>query len=205
MASFNGTIYLTTNLVNNKVYVGQTTTNDSSYIGSGRFIKKAIEKYGKSNFLKIVLLSNIASLEELNLWEMFYINLFGSRNSKIGYNSRPGGSRSRFNHTLEAIEKIKVRSGQEDNRLRIREIQKLAAIKRKGCSQSEQSKIKMIVTKFGKLKEIEIYKNGELVETCSMSTEASKITGVKSSAIRNNLSGLSKSAGGYVFKYKNID
>lgn len=204
MASFTGTIYLTINLVNNKVYVGQTTTNDCSYIGSGRFIKKAIKKYGKSNFLKIVLLSNIDSIEQLNLWETFYINLFGSRNSKIGYNVRPGGSRSKFKHSKEAIEKIKIRSNQEDNKLRIKEIQKIAATKRTGSHHSQESKRKIIVTKFGAIKQIEIYKNGELIETCNMSTEASNITGIKPSAIRNNLSGLSKSAGGYVFKYKNV-
>lgn len=205
MASFTGTIYLTTNLINGKIYIGQTTTNCKSYIGSGRFIKKAIKKYGKHNFLKVILLSNIESLEELNLWETFYINLFGSRNSKIGYNIKSGGSRSKFNHTSEAIEKIKIRSNQEDNRLRIREIQKLAVIKRKGSHQSEQAKKKMVITKFGILKEIEIYKNGELIKTCNFSTEASKITGIKPSAIRNNLYGLSKSSGGYIFKYKNVE
>lgn len=205
MASFNGTIYLTTNLINGKIYVGQTTTDCESYIGSGRFIRKAIRKYGKRNFLKVILLSNIESLEDLNLWETFYINLFGSRNPKIGYNVRPGGSRSKFNHTPEAIEKIKTRSNQEDNKLRIREIQKLGVAKRKGSHHSEQTKKKMIVTKFGVLKEIEIYKNGELMKTCNFSTEASEVTGVSPSAIRNNLSGLSKSAGGYVFKHKNIE
>ena len=205
MASFTGTIYLTTNLINGKIYVGQTTTNRESYIGSGRFIKKAIRKYGKRNFLKVILLSDIESLEELNLWETFYINLFGSRNSKIGYNFKSGGSRSKFNHTSETIEKIKTRSNQEDNKLRIREIQKLAAVKRKGSHHSEQSKKKMVITKFGILKEIEIYKNGELLETCNFSTEASKITGIKPAAIRNNLYGLSKSSGGYVFKYKNVE
>jgi len=205
MASFTGTIYLTTNLINNKIYIGQTVTDDRYYIGSGRFIKKAIKKYGKSNFLKIVLLSGISSPEELNLWEEFYINLFDSRNPKVGYNIKPGGKRATFNHTPESIEKIKIRSGKEDNRLRIKEIQKLAAIRRKGSYHSNESKKKMIVTKFGALKEIEIYKNGELVETCNFSTEASKVTGIKPAAIRNNLSGLSKSAGGYIFKYKNIE
>lgn len=204
MASFNGTVYLTINLVNNKIYVGQTTTNNCSYIGSGKFIKKAIKKYGKNNFLKIVLLSNIDSIEQLNLWETFYINLFGSRNSKIGYNIRSGGNRSKFKHSKEAIEKIKIRSNQEDNRLRIREIQKIAVAKRTGSHHSQESKRKIIVTKFGIIKQIEIYKNGELIETCNMSTEASSITGIKPSAIRNNLSGLSKSAGEYVFKYKNV-
>ena len=203
MASFTGKIYLTTNLVNRKIYIGQTTTDDKFYIGSGIFIKKAIKKYGKCNFSKTILLSDIHSLEELNSWEMFYISLFGSTDPEIGYNIKKGGNRTTFTHTQEAIEKIRIRSRQEDNKLRIREIQKLGVSKRKGSHHSEKSKKKMMITKFGSFKEIEIYKNKQLVDTCLFSTDASKLTGVKASAIRNNLSGLSKSAGGYIFKYKN--
>lgn len=114
------------------------------------------------------------------------------------------GRKSGWKHNPETIQKIKERSSQEDNALRMKELQKLVAAKRIGCHQSEESKRKMMVTRFGALKEIEIYKNGEFFKTCNMSTEAAKITGVKPSAIRNNLSGLSRSAGGYVFKYKNV-
>ena len=42
-----GYIYLTTNLINNKRYIGMTTKNDSNYFGSGKLIKWAIKKYGK--------------------------------------------------------------------------------------------------------------------------------------------------------------
>ena len=47
-----GYIYVTENLVNNKKYVGQHKGNkkDMSYFGSGVLIRKAIEKYEKSNF-----------------------------------------------------------------------------------------------------------------------------------------------------------
>lgn len=204
MASFTGTIYLTINLVNHKVYVGQTTTNNNSYIGSGRYIKRAIKKYGKDKFLKTILISEIKTLGELNYWEDFYIKLFGSMNPQVGYNAKAGGRSGRFKHTKESIEKIKNRSNKEDNMLRIKEIQKTAAVKRVGTHHSKESKVQMIVTKFGALKEIEIYKDNKLFNTCALSTEASKITGVKPSAIRNNLSNLSKSAGGYVFKYKNV-
>lgn len=43
-----GYIYLTTNLINNKKYIGQhkATKFSESYKGSGSFITKAFKKYG---------------------------------------------------------------------------------------------------------------------------------------------------------------
>ena len=47
-----GYIYLTTNLVNNKKYIGQhrSSTFDPSYLGSGTLFVKALKKYGKKKF-----------------------------------------------------------------------------------------------------------------------------------------------------------
>ena len=44
-------IYKIMNLISGKIYVGQTYSTKSTYMGSGVFIKKAIKKYGKQNFL----------------------------------------------------------------------------------------------------------------------------------------------------------
>lgn len=51
------TIYQTTNLSNNKIYVGAHSTDDLSddYFGSGTNIRRAIEKYGRSSFKKDIL------------------------------------------------------------------------------------------------------------------------------------------------------
>lgn len=51
------TIYKTTNLVNGKFYVGkhQTKNLNDQYLGSGKVLKAAIEKYGKRNFSKQIL------------------------------------------------------------------------------------------------------------------------------------------------------
>lgn len=48
-------IYKTTNLINNKIYVGKDSHNDSNYFGSGTILVKAIKKYGKENFKKEIL------------------------------------------------------------------------------------------------------------------------------------------------------
>ena len=52
-----GYIYKTTNLINGKIYVGkrQSSTFDENYYGSGKYFKRALKKYGKSNFSREVL------------------------------------------------------------------------------------------------------------------------------------------------------
>lgn len=89
-----GFIYITTNMVNGKRYIGQkkfeTTTNWHSYIGSGVKLKKAILKYGKENFVKDIV--DIAySEEQLNQLEIEWINNYNCVKSKDFYNVSTGG------------------------------------------------------------------------------------------------------------------
>lgn len=87
-----GYIYKTTNKINNKIYIGQhrSQEHDSSYIGSGKLIKRAIKKYGFDNFSnKIIAIGN--SQKELDDMEIEMIEKFNSKDMSIGYNITRGG------------------------------------------------------------------------------------------------------------------
>lgn len=60
-------IYKITNTINNKIYIGkhQTDNKDDDYMGSGKILKRAIEKYGIDKFKKEILFE-CSSLEEMN-------------------------------------------------------------------------------------------------------------------------------------------
>ena len=88
-----GYIYLTTNIINGKGYIGkhQSSEYDPSYIGSGgRRFQCALKKYGRENFSNEFLIPCF-SQEELDSEEEFLIEYFDCVASDDYYNKSPGG------------------------------------------------------------------------------------------------------------------
>jgi group I intron endonuclease len=82
-------IYKTKNLINKKLYIGQDAFDNPSYLGSGKYLKNAVKKYGRENFQKETV-AWCYTKEHLNFLEKFYIEFF---NTKFpgGYNLTDGG------------------------------------------------------------------------------------------------------------------
>lgn len=85
-------IYKTTNLLNNKYYVGMHSTSNlkDGYLGSGKRLRYSIRKYGESNF-KLEILEFFSTREELIKREKELVNeeLIQDKNC---LNLKPGGS-----------------------------------------------------------------------------------------------------------------
>lgn len=84
-------IYLTTNLVNGKQYIGQHYgyANDK-YLGSGVKLTRAIEKYGAENFYRIILCF-CKDAEEANQKEIEIIARYNAVEDDNFYNIASGG------------------------------------------------------------------------------------------------------------------
>jgi len=111
------TIYQTTNLINNKIYIGLHTTDNinDGYLGSGIFLKKAIKKYGYTNFKKEILYvfdnkKDMITKEKEIVNEDFILRKDTYNMAKGGYGLSTLSSEKR----KIAIEKMKITKQSQD-------------------------------------------------------------------------------------------
>ena len=156
-------IYLVTNLINGKKYIGQTQTDDETYYGSGLNILKALKKYSRKNF-KREILCHCSTLEELNEKEIYFIDFYDAVNSDMFYNIHPGGlggpsrkytQEEKDKHSLSSTKFWLGKKLSEEHKKKLAEaatgrISKLKGIKRpelaekmKGLKYTEERKEKM--------------------------------------------------------------
>lgn len=100
-----GVIYKLTCSTNKKVYIGQTKYtsqhrwNQHVYeaahpeVKQSRLLNRCIVKYGRGSFILEDLII-CDSKEELDEWEIFYIEWFSSMNTELGLNLNSGGKKN---------------------------------------------------------------------------------------------------------------
>lgn len=118
-----GYIYITTNLINDKKYIGQRKWDDEEniseddYMGSGIILKQAIKKYGITNFNKKIL-QICYSKEELGSMEQKYIEEYNAVYSNEYYNIHEGGfggnTRAGYNEEEMEAFKLKMKTARKD-------------------------------------------------------------------------------------------
>jgi hypothetical protein len=100
-------VYITTNLINGKQYIGDHSTYklDDAYMGSGKLIISAIQKYKKENFERKIL-ETFDKKEEAFSAQEKYINEYNTL-SPNGYNISPKGGHQ-IKNSVSAISKEKM-------------------------------------------------------------------------------------------------
>lgn len=141
-----GYIYLTTNLINAKKYIGKHVYDgqeiDPKYLGSGKTLKQAIQKYGKENF-KCEVLEWCNSIEELNRKEQYWINLCNATNNKEYYNIAIGGTGGPIIDSLTSEQKNKIYEKRRETWTRNNTCEKMGVKRRQYYKEHPEAKIKI--------------------------------------------------------------
>jgi group I intron endonuclease len=207
-------LYIHTNTINNKRYVGITSQNPLKRWKKGEGYKnnthfyKAIQKYGWNNFIHEIVYEGLTQLEAENL-EKDIIKKYDSNNPLKGYNIEKGGSCG-DKYTEETKQKIsKALKGKPKS-----ESHKLALSKsRKGYKPTEESKKKQSIRMsgknnpmYGKKRDLSKYKTKPVrcIETGKVYVsggQASRMTGVCQGDISKNCNNKLSMAGGYHWEF----
>lgn len=106
MRNGRGIVYLLTNLINGKNYIGQTThslqfrfkqhlrSNDKNMLTC-----RAVKKYGKENFI-MKSIKRCNTRESLDYWEKYYIKKYNTLAPR-GYNLTTGGNHYQYNSAIQ--------------------------------------------------------------------------------------------------------
>ena len=139
-------VYITSNNINNKIYVGLHSSDKlvDNYKGSGTYLKKAMKKYGRSNFFVSVRVylenrSLARELEALVVSELISLGRGRTYNRAQGGTGAAEGSYNHFygkQHTLETKNTI--------GKLAAKRVGKLNHFYGKHHSQSTKDKIRDI-------------------------------------------------------------
>ena len=133
-----GFIYLTTNIINGRKYMGQRKFSHGwkGYLGSGIILTQAIKKYGKDNFNRTIM-AIAYSKEELNKLEIEFIHNHNAVENDDYYNITHGGDSPMSGRKMSEEHKDKISKSE------------------KGKDVSLETRIKISVSSKGRMHSIE--------------------------------------------------
>lgn len=214
-------IYRITNLSNNKVYIGKSTSINYRWRKHLWFLKRnkhvnkhlqsAFNKYGENQFTFEII--EECSSEELNDKEKYWINLLDSLNPLIGYNKTKGGDgllatdeiKKKISKSLTGIKHSQERIENQSKSHRGKSLSNETKIKQSNSQkirfQDDNEIIKHRLS-MSKNPIIQLDLNGNFITEFISIREAERITKIHSSTISRVCKNERKSAGNYLWKYK---
>ena len=204
-------IYLTTHVITGKKYIGKDVSNSPNYFGSGAEIKQIIKTEGKNNLIKTILehcdcKENLAKREEFWLQKFDAENnpLFMNRTNKAFGNSglsdetklkikmsslgKPKSTEARNNMSKGRTGKTRTQTKTRSDKGKLRGHNPLI---------SESLKTRNREYAFKPVIQCDL--EGNIVREYKSAQEAKDITKLK---IQNALTGIYKTCGGYIWRYK---
>lgn len=149
-------IYSITNIIDGKIYIGQTSNLKRRKYEHFYCLKKnkhrnsrlqrAYNKYGEENFIFNIL--EVCNREELDDREDYYMKKYNSMQKGVGYNLM-GVEFKHYTHSKET--RIKISESNKGKKLSLEARQKLSESK-KGSKMPREAIEKMRITKIGKFK-----------------------------------------------------
>ncbi|MFW6219641.1 MAG: GIY-YIG nuclease family protein [bacterium] len=159
-----GYIYKITNMINGKIYIGQTIRSLEKRIYeykkallynnsfNNEHLKKSFNKYGFDNF-KFEIIDTALDIDELNDKEIKYIKEYDSTNRERGYNIHKGGRNSLLSEeTKEKMSQVRKGIKQNENWVKNRVAEKGSdEAKKYGRPKTEEEK--RMISEFHKNRE----------------------------------------------------
>lgn len=204
-----GFIYITTNMVNGKRYLGQKSFDDNykwkNYLGSGSAFKSAVRKYGKENFSRNIICF-CDSLEELNKSEYDLSVFLNVLEDKNWYNLCYGGG-GVSGLIVSDDTKNKMSEAQRNrwtDELKEKWSKKFSGECNPCYGKHHSDETKNVISKIQSVPVIQLGLDGKYIAEFKSGREASEITGVDETTINKCCLGKlhSKSGGKFLWVYK---
>lgn len=148
-----GRVYMVTNRINGKQYVGQTITKHSRH-GHGHAMKDAYKKHGFENFEYAAVIEGELTGMQLDFFEKFWIGVLGCT-APNGYNLEAGGRWGKYvYHSPNKGKKLTLECRAKMSQAQKKRGAEIAALNRSRVV-SEETKAKMSASRTGRVQSVE--------------------------------------------------